>query len=61
MSHGGVSQGKPHPVQSVTSVDEELLEFRKELLDGWLFDSDEGYHPNEAHLCDSHALRTGRR
>jgi hypothetical protein len=36
-------------------VDEELVEFGKQLLDGWLFDSDEGHHPNEARLCDSHA------
>jgi hypothetical protein len=47
-------QGKPHPAEAVISVDEELVEFRKQLLDGWLFDSDGGYHPNEAHLCDYH-------
>jgi hypothetical protein len=56
MWHGGVGQGKSHPVQSVISMDEELVlvEFRKQLLDGWLFDSDERHHPNEARLCDSH-------
>jgi hypothetical protein len=36
MSHGGVGQGKRHPAQSVISVDEELVGFRKQLMVGCL-------------------------